>query len=256
MHAGAWLAWAAGAAAAALATTNPLYLALMWSAAWLVHAVHHDPAAPGSRSWRAFALVGALAIASRTALSLIGGPSAAAAAAAALEGFRLAVVLVVFATFNAVADPHGLLRLAPGRLHEAALAASLALSLAPRTVAAAGRVRDAQALRGIDIRGFRSAAALAVPVLADGMEQALALAESMDARGHGHGRRTAYRRTPFGPRAAAIAAAGVVPGLWFAVAGDATAAFLPTDLRWPDVSGPLAAAAGALALPAALGRIR
>ena len=101
----------------------------------------------------------------------------------------------MFGTFNSVTDPFGVVRLAPRRFHEPALAAALALSIAPRTVAMAGRVREAQRLRGIQTARWRSLPALAVPVLETGMEEAVTLAESMDARGHGRGRRTRTGRS-------------------------------------------------------------
>ncbi|HXF72775.1 MAG TPA: energy-coupling factor transporter transmembrane component T, partial [Actinomycetota bacterium] len=136
----------------------------------------------------------ALAVLLRTALALLGPVSRGTLAAAAVEGARLAVVLLVVGAFNAASDPGALLRLAPGRWHELALAVSLALSIAPRTAEAAGRVREAQRLRGLPVGGWRALPALALPVLETGMEEALTLAESMDARGHGSGRRSRYRQ--------------------------------------------------------------
>ena len=85
----------------------------------------------------------------RTALVFFGTVDAGNVAYAALEGARLAALLVVFGTFNSVTDPFGVVRLAPRRFHEPALAAALALSIAPRTIAMVGRVREAQRLRGI-----------------------------------------------------------------------------------------------------------
>ena len=84
----------------------------------------------------------------RTALVFLGTVDASSVAFAALEGARLATLLVVFGTFNAVTDPFGVVRLAPRRFHEPALAAALALSIAPRTIAMVGRVREAQRMRG------------------------------------------------------------------------------------------------------------
>ena len=91
---------------------------------------------------------------------------------------RLAALLVVFGTFNAVTDPFGVVRLAPRRFHEPALAAALALSIAPRTISMAGKVREAQRLRGIHVSRWRSLPALAVPILETGMEDALTLARN------------------------------------------------------------------------------
>ena len=136
----------------------------------------------------------------RTALVFFGTVDANNVAFAALEGMRLATILVVFGTFNAVTDPFGVVRMAPRRFHEPALAAALALSIAPRTIASAQRVREAQTLRGLRTTGLRSLPALAVPILETGMEDAVTLAESMDARGHGHGTRSRYRPQPWDRR--------------------------------------------------------
>src|SRR4029453_2064934 len=96
----------------------------------------------------------------------------------------------------------------------------LALSIAPRTVAMVGRVREAQRMRGMHTSRWRALPALAMPVLETGMEDAVTLAESMDARGHGRGTRTRYRPEHWTPGASATAApafvaAGVfVTGAW------------------------------------------
>ena len=154
---------------------------------------------------------------------------------AALEGARLAALLIVFGTFNAVTDPSAVVRLAPRRFHEPALAASLALSIAPRTIASAARVREAQQLRGIRIPRWRSLPALAVPVLATGMEEAVTLAESMDARGHGRGRRTRYRPERWTAAAVLVAAAATVAAGAFLVAAveRRSAGCIRRRRRWP-----------------------
>ena len=135
-----------------LSTTNPLYLLPLIAVAWFVNAVHRRPG-PTARSFRTFLLFGLGAMTVRTALVFFGTVDASSVAYAFLEGLRLAVLLIVFGTFNAVTDPFAVLRLAPRRFHEPALAAALALSIAPRTIQAAGRVREAQQLRGSALRG-------------------------------------------------------------------------------------------------------
>ncbi|MGH2751761.1 MAG: hypothetical protein ACRDK3_12945 [Actinomycetota bacterium] len=253
MHQGAWLLWALSGGLIAMATTNPFYLAPLLAVAWMVHASCRRPG-PQARSFRIFLIFGLLTVLTRTALVLLlPDIQAGHVVEAALEGARLAVLLAIFGAYNTVSDPFGVLRLSPRRFHEPALAASLALSLAPRTIAAVSTVREAQRLRGIEVRHLRSLPALAVPVLETGMEEAVMLAESMDARGHGRGRRTRYRPERWGRQASAVAvscalALGVVV---FALLGDdsslAPSAF---PLKWPRVSAPLLAAVLALSLPA------
>ncbi len=256
MHPLVWIVWAGACTIAAVTTSNPFYLVVIGFAAWLVHATGGGDS-PTQRSFHVFVMAGAIAVVLRTTLVVFGPVTVDRLAYAALEGLRLATILVVFGAFNAVADPFGVLRLAPRRLHEPALAAALALSIAPRTVAAVGRVREAQALRGISVHGLRTLPALAVPVLETGMEDAMVLAESMDARGHGRGRRSKYRATPWDLRsvlavAVSLCAAGVFVAAGIAGAGDLVPPTMP--LRVPDASLALVAAAAAFAVPGLLAR--
>ena len=253
MHPLAWMAWAGGAGLAALSTTNVFYLAPLFASAFVVYAAHRRPG-PGARAFKVFALWGGAALVTRTALVLFGPITTGSITAAALEGARIAVLLAVYGTFNAVTNPTGILKLAPRRFHEPALAAALALSIAPRTIESVGRVREAQRLRGIEVSAWRGLPALAVPVLEGGMEEAVTLAESMDARGHGRGPRTRYRPRPWTAQdgalcAAVLAATSIFVGFLARGGGDLDPAFVP--LRWPEASAWLVAAAflfGAAAL--------
>ena len=258
MHQGAWLVWILAAGVVAVLTTNPFYLMPLLVVAWIVfQACRTD--GPGARSFRMFLVIGLVTIASRTLLVLFGPINRGSIAIAFLEGLRLAVLLVLFGTFNAVSDPFRVLRLAPRRWHEPALATALALSIAPRTIAAAGRVREAQRLRGIHVARWRSLPALAVPVLETGMEEAVMLAESMDARGHGRGPRSRYRPDRWDLAGASVALIASLAAVLFVVASvrgwsDILVATFP--LQWPQVAGWLMAATLSFSLPAliALGR--
>jgi energy-coupling factor transport system permease protein len=254
LHPAAWIAWATGAGLVVFTNTNPFYLGPVVAAAWFVYATRRVDG-PGARAFRTFAVGGLIAMTLRTALVFLGTVDAANVVYAALEGARLAALLVVFGTFNAVTDPSAVVRLAPRRFHEPALAASLALSIAPRTIASAARVREAQQLRGIRIPRWRSLPALAVPVLATGMEDAVTLAESMDARGHGRGRRTRYRPERWTAAAVLVAtAAAVAAGAFLIAAGGGGGGLHPSTspLAWPPVEPALVAAIGLLALPGLL----
>jgi energy-coupling factor transport system permease protein len=240
----------------AFTTTDPFYLGPLVAVAWFVHASQHVPGT-GARSFRTFALAGLVMMVLRTALVLFGTVDAGNVAYAALEGARLAALLVVFGTFNAVTDPFGIVRLAPRRFHEPALAAALALSIAPRTIAMVGAVREAQQLRGIRTSRWRSLPALAVPVLETGMEEAVTLAESMDSRGHGRGRRTRYRPDRWTAGALVmVCAAGLATAAFLGAAwihhGDLHPSTAP--LAWPRVSIWLLGAIALLAVPGFLPR--
>src|SRR5207344_1242111 len=103
----------------------------------------------------------------------------------------------------------------------------------------------AQQLRGIRVARWRALPSLAVPVLASGMEDAVTLAESMDARGHGRGRRTRYRPAVWTPAAVVtLAAAGLAAGIFLAAAWTGRGGLHPSTspLLWPEVSPGLLAA--------------
>ncbi|MDQ3619479.1 MAG: energy-coupling factor transporter transmembrane protein EcfT [Actinomycetota bacterium] len=251
VHPAAWVVWTLCGGLVALATTNPFYLLLVFAGAWVVHAAHRHPG-PGIRSFWIFASFGLLTIVTRTALVLLGPVSRGSVVAAMLEGARLAVMLVVYGTFNSVSDPWRLLRLAPRRFHEPALASVLALSIAPRMIDAGVRVREAQRLRGIHAGRLRNLPALAVPVLSTGMEEAVTLAESMDARGHGRGRRSRYRSDPWNVPSWLTVVAGIIPLAYVAMMlwSGSQLAMPAYPLDWPEVSPGAVTALIALALPA------
>jgi energy-coupling factor transport system permease protein len=256
VHPGAWITWATCAGIVAFTTTNPWYLAVLVAVSWFVYAAHRVDGPP-ARSFRVFLLFGVVTMVVRTALVFFGTVDAASVAFAASEGARLAVILVVFGTFNAVTDPFGVLRLAPRRFHEPALAAALALSIAPRTISSVRRVREAQSMRGIEVRRWRTLPALVVPVLETGMEEAMMLAESMDARGHGRGRRSRYRPQPWTSSGVATASVAVAVACVFVVAsarglGDLHPSTDP--LEWPLASPVLVASLVALSVHGMLRR--
>jgi energy-coupling factor transport system permease protein len=251
MHPAAWIIWSTCAGFVAFSTTDPFYLFALIAVAWFVYAACSVPG-PSARSFRVFLIAGLVAMTLRTLLVFFGTVDAGNVVFAALEGLRLAAILVVFGTFNAVTDPLGVVRLAPRRFHEPALAAALALSIAPRTIASIQSVREAQILRGLPTARLRSLPALVIPVLETGMEDAVTLAESMDARGHGRGTRTRYRPQRWTMAAVASALAAVAAAVAFAAAGMAgTGDLHPSTLplRWPEVSPWLVAAICLLSIP-------
>jgi energy-coupling factor transport system permease protein len=255
MHPGAWLVWTLSATLVAISTTNPFYLVPLIAVSWFVYAARHSPESPQRGSFRLFLLVGLAAVGVRTALVLFGDVSKEALAAAALEGLRLAALLAVYGAFNAVSNPYRFLRLAPRRFHEPALAAALALSIAPRTVEAVARVKEAQRMRGIRVARWRSVTALAVPVLESGMEEALMLAESMDARGHGRAGRSRYRPEHWSVASSvsAVTSAGAVATfLVFGASGLGGLSVSTYPLELPPASMLLVGAVMLLTVPALL----
>lgn len=254
VHPGAWVSWSLSAALVVISTNNPFYLVPLFVAAWVVQAVHRRPG-PTSHSFAILAVFGLITIVTRTAFVLFAEVTLSSFTFHFLEGVRLAVLLAVFGCFNAVVDPFRVLRLAPRRFHEPALAAALAVSIAPRTIASAGRIREAQRLRGMDARRLRHWAALAVPVLETGMDESVGLAESMDSRGHGRGRRSRYRPEPWNPRSTLVALAGLLalaPFLVYSRGGNGELLVTTDPLGWPGAAAVLTFAAFLFALPALL----
>jgi energy-coupling factor transporter transmembrane protein EcfT len=256
MHPVAWLAWATCASLAAISTTNPFYLLPLFACACLVYATRKR-SGPEQGSFRMFLIFGGLALGLRVALVLfdLEHVSSGTVAFAFLEGGRIAVILSIYGAFSSVSDPFRVLRLAPRRFHEPALAAALALSIAPRTVAAVGRVREAQRMRGMPERRWRSLPALAVPVLETGLEEAVTLAESMDARGHGRGRRSRYRPDRWSLPATItvfISLSSLAAFAAYLIAGSGGLSVSTFPLRWPTASAGLVVAAFAFAVPAFL----
>jgi energy-coupling factor transport system permease protein len=70
-------------------------------------------------------------------------------------------------------------------LRSAGLVVSIMLAFVPQTVRSFRQVREAQAIRGHQLRGVRDLTALLVPLLTDSLEKAVQLAEAMEARGYG-----------------------------------------------------------------------
>jgi len=107
------------------------------------------------------------------------------------------------------------------------------------------------------VRGARALPALAVPVLERGMDEAHTLAESMDARGHGRGRRSRYRPQPWTVGALLITSAAAASAAFFLAASIGGWAILhpqTAPLVWPQTDPILLLAIGLLAVPGFVGR--
>ena len=203
-HTLAWLIWTLGAAVPALIIRNPLYLAIIGLAAALIYAL----AGQGSdqaQSWRALLKIGALMGLIAVPLNalmvhqgryvlfrlpahwpLVGGAiTLEAMAYGFVAGLAIWVLLLIFATFNVCVDASELLRLAPPFLYQAGVVTSIALTFMPQMLSSAREIREAQRIRGHRFRGWRTLLPLFVPLVTTGLEHAIQLAESMEARGFG-----------------------------------------------------------------------
>jgi energy-coupling factor transport system permease protein len=239
LHPAAWWLWAGCLAGAASRTTNPVLLALIAAVAAFVVSARRT-SAPWARSLVVFFRLGLVVIALRVAVQIvfgdrlpghviftlpqlplpswaagvsIGGPvTAESVLQAAVDGLRLAVVLVCFGAANSLASPYRLLRCLPAVLYEAGVAVTVSLAFAPEVVMAIAGVRDARRLRGRPVRGLAGLRGMAIPVLETALDRSLQLASSMDARGYG-------RRVAVGPRTRRLAGGSTAAGLMLVVVG-------------------------------------
>ena len=211
-HTTTWLLWLIAALLPAMLTRNPLYLIILL----LAVAVAYNTIgrlSPVAGSWRLFLKAGLLLAAFSilfntltvhygetvlftlprfilrvgrvTFLDLGGRTTLEALAYGLTSGLSLIAILLVFATFNVLVDHHQLLRSAPAFMYQTGMIASIAIAFVPQMVSSLQDIREAQAIRGHRFRGIRDLLPLFLPLLTTGLERAIQLAESMEARGFG-----------------------------------------------------------------------
>lgn len=241
----AWIAWVLLVMVVALATTNPLYLAIVLLSVLLV-AAFAPRTGTGVTSFRALVVFGVLMFFISVAVATIngnygdhilftvpgphiprwlgglrlGGPvSAEGLVAAAIRGTAILCVLFAFGVFNGAVSPHRVLRSTPAALFHASLIVTVGLTLLPSSIEDLRRIREMRALRGAR-GGLRDLPALVVPAVIGGLERSMRLAEAMEARG--------YASTVRPPASARLAAAASAPLL---IAASWTW-FYSADWRW------------------------
>ncbi|MGI8937103.1 MAG: hypothetical protein ACR2JF_02595 [Iamia sp.] len=302
LHAVTWMVWAIAVTVSLQLARNPLLVAIVLAVVWVVVETHRRPGALA----RAFpVLLGVAAAFGLLRVVLIGLTTPAAEGASgvlltlpqatlprilggfavggavsqsvvlttAVDSLVLIGIMAGFGAFNSVASHHELLASTPRAFHEPGLVLTVGLAFVPATLDAATAAREADRARtgGVTIRRGR-ALRQALPVLETGLERAVRLAESMDARGYGRTRATGGDRVAavLGTTAllalagsvvalvgqasipaAILAALGVASlvGAILASGRSAPSRYRRRRLRRPDV-GVMAAV---LAVPAALG---
>lgn len=200
LDARAWVVWVGGLLLLILTTRNPLYLLLLLLVTRAVAA--NFPA--GSFSLPLGRLAGVILLFSTlfnwllahigqtvvltlpAAWPLVGGRLTVETAVFGLSsGLLLLALLALFATFSQVVAAGELVRLTPRALIDLGLVVLIALTYLPETVRQLQRIREAQAIRGHRLRGWRDWRPIALPLLVGGLERAMNLAEAMVARGYG-----------------------------------------------------------------------
>jgi energy-coupling factor transport system permease protein len=247
-HPYTWLAWLATSATAALLTRNPFYLAILIAATAFVYAAltrHQKSSGVASAAetrtatWKPvlkLALVLMLFTVLFNALTvhhgqhvlftlpeglpLIGGPITLEAVLYGMViGLGFFALILVFSTFNSAVGPQTLLRLVPNFAHQAGVALTIAISFIPETLIAWREIREAQRLRGYRVRKLRDLQPLFVSLLGIGLDRAIQLAESMDARGFGGNLSAPARNERL------LTGVGMVAGLLLLLAGLLTRSF-------------------------------
>ncbi len=257
------VAWVLTALAVTFFDSDPIAQAVVLVGAWVLLARRHvegrrlPPLAIGLAVLSAVTVVvnGLLSHTGATVvfalpswMPIVGGPvTAEGFASGGAIALGLVTAVSVTAALSVVIEPTDLVDALPGALHHAGAALGAALNLVPATAASVVAVRDAQRLRGWRARGMRAMVDLAVPVLLGAIDRSVQLAESMEARAFGAGRRT---RAMGGERRAglvAVAAVGVLAvGIAALARASGTGAWYPYPVPTVPSLAPLALAPAAL----------
>lgn len=102
-----------------------------------------------------------------------------------INGLMLVTLLALFMAFNQMVPAQSLIQYMPLALRDVGVVLLIALTYVPETQRHWERIRQAQAVRGYALRGWRDARPLLLPLLVGGLERAHYLAEAMVARGYG-----------------------------------------------------------------------
>ena len=241
LHAVTWSLWAVAAAASVQLAPSPVYVALVIAVALLVVSAHRLDHTLASAFpllvglGVVFAVLRVVLTALTTHTDGVGGPSpdtwftlpqatlprilggftvggtveGVIVMSAAAQAFAVVGIIAAFGAFNAVASHHELLQATPRAFHEPGLIVTVALAFVPSTVTAISAAREADRARtgGRVVRRGRLVRT-AVPILESGLERAVALAESMDARGFARHRASRRDRTAAWLGFASLAALG------------------------------------------------
>ncbi len=108
----------------------------------------------------------------------------------ATNGLVLTGMLASFTVLNLALPGRDLISLIPRAFFPVAVVTSIAVTYLPTTLRQFKQIREAQAIRGHQMRTIRDWLPLWMPLLVGGLEHAMQLAESMTARGFASTRAT------------------------------------------------------------------
>ena len=265
----AWLVWSIAAVTVALVTDNPVYRGLVALVAFNVLLAWMPP----GRRLRPLAFAVAFAVGFAVAINVLaghtgsdvifrlpdwiplaGGPITLESAAFGVAvGLGLVAALLAVAPLSIVLEAHEVVDAMPHSLERSGIAVASSLNLMSGFGRTFAEVRDAQRMRGWQPRGLRSWNEVLVPTLLTAIEDSVRLAEAMEARAFGSGRRTGYAgssTSAWGFVVALSAVGAVALFVGARLAGVETDWYPYPVLSMPPVNPILAVGCLALALPA------
>ena len=230
MHTLGWLVWLGMSVTVVTVSRNPLVLMLLLGEfALIIDRLSQldTESAPVINPWR-FALfvipAGALfngltshfgqtvLLRLPSGIPLIGGAITAEALVYGMtNGLVLAALIFAFTVLNMAVPVGELIQYVPRAFYPFAVVSAIAVSFFPTTLRQIQQVREAQAVRGHQMRGLKDWLPLFVPVLVGGLERAMQLAEAMTSRGFAGNVKADTRREPW-VQAASVAGLVLVLG--------------------------------------------
>jgi energy-coupling factor transport system permease protein len=198
----AWVAWLVTIIIILSLTRNPLYLVLILMCVSFVAIVLRQAGGEARNPfplWKLAAWIMALstlfnALTSHFgetvlftipgSLPLLSGPvTLEAMVYGAINGLILVGMLASFMVLNLALTVRELISLIPQAFFPVAVVTSIAVTYLPTTIRQIHRIREAQAIRGHQMRSLRDWLPLWMPLLVGGLEHAMQLAEAMTAPG-------------------------------------------------------------------------
>ncbi len=213
MNARALLLWVGAVLLLSLGSEDPVYRVLTLAAATAVLIRRRRPGVGLGPTARWVSLAAVLAVAFNFLLShtgqdvvltipdwlpALGGPVTVEGAVFGVDiALGLGACLIAASALALVAEPQQLVDALPPVLYRTGAALGATATLLPRLRSSFIAVREAQSMRGWRPRGLRSLRAVAVPAMLTAIEGSVLLAEAMEARGFGSGRRTVAFSAPW-----------------------------------------------------------
>src|SRR5947209_1575228 len=219
-------AWSAAGLVLALGTTNPAYRGMVALAGLALLVARVRPLDRLRPLLRLLAVAWLMAVLLNPLLShlgrdvlfsipvgvpLLGGPVTLEAAAFGVNvGLGIVAAMLAVAPLSLAVESHQLLNALPPVLDRTGAALSASLNLVPGIARGYTAIREGQQLRGWRPGGPSSWGEVLVPTLLTAIEDSVQLAEAMEARAYGSGRRTSFHVSRWSAFDSALTAAAAV----------------------------------------------